>query len=324
MLQVKLLATDQLNVEHATIATAKNRQFDIPAPATVAALSDNRRMDELHLGTLGGGVTRQQVIGERQIVGHDLMESAYDHADFAEALRSRTQTGKLAQYGLDNPLTDREFVHPAKLADRKESVNKTKPSGRSSAQSLTAAQNRSSLITATSAQSLSNIERGVTFKRECNVETVTLESLLVDFSLFRNLDQDYMKLLSGCASNVRFVAREMIFRQGRSADHCYLIRQGRVSVEICSPHQGPVTIQTLGEGEVLGWSWLFPPYKWHFDARALELTRAIALDGVCLRSKCDQDPKLGYELMKRFSAIMHERMHAARLQIMDVYGPTSA
>ena len=155
------------------------------------------------------------------------------------------------------------------------------------------------------------------------METVALGSLLMNFSLFRDLDQDYMKLLSECASNVRFVAGEMIFRQGGSADQCYLIRHGRVSVEICSP-KGPVIIQTLGEGEVLGWSWLFPPYKWHFDARALELTRAIALDGVCLRGKCDQDPKLGYELMKRFSAIMHERMHAARLQIMDVYGPTSA
>lgn len=90
------------------------------------------------------------------------MQSAYDHADFAEALRGRTQTGKFAQYGLDNPLTDREFVHPAKLADRKEPVNKTKPSGRSSAHSLTAAQDRSNPMTATSAQSLSNIERSVT------------------------------------------------------------------------------------------------------------------------------------------------------------------
>ena len=156
------------------------------------------------------------------------------------------------------------------------------------------------------------------------METVTLDALLRNYSLFRDLDQDYLKLLSECASNVRFVAREMIFRQGESADQCYLIRHGRVSVEIYSPHQGPVIIQTLGQGEVLGWSWLFPPYKWHFDARALELTRVIALDGVCLRGKCDQDPKLGYELMKRFSAVMHERMHAARLQIMDVYGPTSA
>lgn len=155
------------------------------------------------------------------------------------------------------------------------------------------------------------------------METVTLESLLMEFSLFRNLDHVYMKLLSECASNVGFVPRKRVFRQGGTADQCYLIRHGRVSVELCSPHQGPVIIQTLGEGEVLGWSWLFPPYKWYFDARALELTSAIALDGVCLRSKYDQDPRLGYELMKRFSAIIHERTHAAHLQIMDDYGPTA-
>jgi len=155
------------------------------------------------------------------------------------------------------------------------------------------------------------------------VETRTLESLLMDFSLFHDLDHVYMRLLSECASNVGFVPRERVFRQGGSADQCYLIRHGRVSVELCSPHQGPVIIQTLGEGEVLGWSWLFPPYQWYFDARALEPTSAISLDAVCLRSKCDQNPKLGYELMKRFSGIMHERTHAARLQVMEIYGPTA-
>ena len=156
------------------------------------------------------------------------------------------------------------------------------------------------------------------------LETRALEAELVQHRLFCDLHPDYIKLLAGCASNVRFNARELIFRQGESADRFYVIRDGKVSVEIISPHEGPVTIQTLSEGEVLGWSWLFPPYKWHFDARALELTTAVAIDGACLRAKCDQDPKLGYELMKRFSAIMHERMQAARLQIMDLYGSTSA
>ena len=82
-----------------------------------------------------------------------------------------------------------------------------------------------------------------------------------------------------------------------------------------------MTIQTLGPGEVLGWSWLFPPYRWYFDGRALKQTQALVLDAIRVREKCEEDPKLGYELMKRSSAIIHHRMQAARLQIIDLYGP---
>lgn len=156
------------------------------------------------------------------------------------------------------------------------------------------------------------------------MKTETLEPYLAEHALFCDLSPDYVALLTGCASNVRFAAEERIFRQGEPADRCYLIRHGKVSLEITSPTLGPLTIQTLGPGEVLGWAWLFPPYRWHFDARAAETTRAIALDGECLRGKCEQDPKLGYELMKRFSALIHARMQAARLQIIDIYGPTAA
>ena len=155
------------------------------------------------------------------------------------------------------------------------------------------------------------------------MEIRTLEHYLAEHPLLRDLASDYVTLLSECASNVRFALGEMIFLHGNPADRCYLIRCGTVSLEIASPTKGPLTIQTLGPSEVLGWSWLFPPYKWHFDARAVELTRAIALDGRCLREKCDQDHKLGYELMKRFSTLIHARMQAARLQIIDIYGPTS-
>lgn len=156
------------------------------------------------------------------------------------------------------------------------------------------------------------------------METKTLEPYLISHPLFRDLDQDYVKLLTQCASNVRFEANKFIFRQGEPADRFYLIREGTVSLEIPSLHDGPLTIQTIGKGEVLGWSWLFPPYQWYFDARAQRETRAVAMDGRCLRRKCDEDPALGYDLMKRFSAIMHERMQAARLQIIDLYGPTAA
>ncbi len=156
------------------------------------------------------------------------------------------------------------------------------------------------------------------------METKSLEPYLISQPLFRDLDQNYVQLLTQCASNVRFKENKYIFRQGDPADRFYLIREGTVSLEIPSVHQGPLIIQTIGKGEVLGWSWLFPPYQWHFDARVQREIRAVSMDGRCLRGKCDEDPALGYELMKRFSAIMHERMQAARLQIIDLYGPTSS
>jgi CRP-like cAMP-binding protein len=93
-----------------------------------------------------------------------------------------------------------------------------------------------------------------------------------------------------------------------------------VALEIVAPQRGPIIVETLGEGDILGWSWLIPPYNWHFDARAVELTRAIALDGKCLRTKCEADHDLGYELLKRFTNIMEQRLEATRLQLLDIYG----
>ncbi len=147
-----------------------------------------------------------------------------------------------------------------------------------------------------------------------------LTHILKEHAFFQGLRSDYIELLIDCASNVGLAADELIFRQGEGAHRFYLIRHGRVAVEISTPGQKSITIKTLTDNDVLGWSWLFPPYQWQFDARALELTRAIALDGLCLRGKCDSDPELGYELMKRFSRIMLETLQATRLQLLDLYG----
>ena len=148
----------------------------------------------------------------------------------------------------------------------------------------------------------------------------TLESFLAVQPVLKDMATEDVHLLTSCASNVRFAANHMLFRTGEPADAFYLIREGAVSVEISCSQERHLTIQTLGEGEVLGWSWLFPPYNWQFDARALEQTRAIALDARCLRGKCDEDPRLGYDLMKRFSHILQDRLLAARLQLLDLYG----
>ncbi|NOT57572.1 MAG: cyclic nucleotide-binding domain-containing protein [Deltaproteobacteria bacterium] len=148
----------------------------------------------------------------------------------------------------------------------------------------------------------------------------TLEPILAAHPFFRDLDPRHLQLIVSCAANVRFEAGQFIFREGEDANHFYLLRHGTVSVEVFVPQRGALTIQTLREGDVLGWSWLLPPYRWHFDARAVSLTRALALDGKCLRAKCEDDHDLGYELFKRFARLMTERLQATRLQLLDVYG----
>jgi len=148
----------------------------------------------------------------------------------------------------------------------------------------------------------------------------TLERVLVEHPLLKGCQPKYIQLLVECASNVRFDAGETIFRQGEEANLLYLIRQGKVALEIPDSARGPIIVQTLGEGDVVGWSWAITPYRWHFDARAVELTRAIALDGKCLRDKCEVDHDLGYEVMRRVTHLMEHRLQATRLQLLDVYG----
>ena len=109
----------------------------------------------------------------------------------------------------------------------------------------------------------------------------------------QNLDPEHLQLLVGCASNVRYEAGQFLLREGEEANEFFIIRSGKVAIEIYSPERGPINIETLGEGDVLGWSWLVSPYLWRFDARAMDLTRALVLDGKCLRGKCESDHHLG-------------------------------
>jgi CRP/FNR family cyclic AMP-dependent transcriptional regulator len=147
----------------------------------------------------------------------------------------------------------------------------------------------------------------------------TLEPILAKHPFLKRLKPEHLKILVGCASNVRFNAGQFLFREGEEANEFYMIREGKVAIQIHGAERGPITVQTIGEGEVLGWSWLIPPYYWRFDAQALELTRAITLDGKCLRTKSEEDREFGYQLLKRFAGIAVERLEAARLQLLDVY-----
>lgn len=148
----------------------------------------------------------------------------------------------------------------------------------------------------------------------------SLARIVRDLPFFAGLSTDFCELITGCVKNARFEAGQYLFREGQAADEMYLIRAGRVALEVAAPGRGAVTFQTLGTGELVGLSWLVPPWRWTYDARALETVRAIAIDAACLRGKCEADPALGYEVMKRFTPVLVERLQATRLQMLDLYG----
>ncbi|HTP88350.1 MAG TPA: cyclic nucleotide-binding domain-containing protein [Bryobacteraceae bacterium] len=150
--------------------------------------------------------------------------------------------------------------------------------------------------------------------------TQSLESVLRNHAFLSDLSPEHIQTIISCASNQRFEKDDLIAREGTEADSFYLIRSGTVALQIHRPESGGITLNTLGESDVLGWSWLVPPHRWHFDARVMESTRVIALDGRCLRNKCEQDHELGYHLLKRFSTLIEDRLEATRLQLLDVYG----
>jgi CRP-like cAMP-binding protein len=148
----------------------------------------------------------------------------------------------------------------------------------------------------------------------------TLAELIASSPVFSGLADDDLALIAGCAQNVGFEEGDLLFREGDDADVFFLVRRGRVALELHTPDRGSLVIDTADPGDVVGWSWLFPPYRWHFDARAVEPVRAIAFDGACLRGKCSEDTRLGYELMQRFVAVMIDRLQHTRFRLLDVYG----
>jgi CRP/FNR family cyclic AMP-dependent transcriptional regulator len=151
-----------------------------------------------------------------------------------------------------------------------------------------------------------------------------LERIVLAHPLFAGLEAELGHLVSGCARNHRFDPGQYLGHEGDPADEFYLIRYGRVALEILPPGQPTVVFGTQGQGEIVGASWLVPPYRWRFDARAMELTRAIGINAQCLRDKCEADHNLGYAMMKRFLPVIMQQLDETRLQILDVYGKRGA
>lgn len=152
------------------------------------------------------------------------------------------------------------------------------------------------------------------------MKTAGLEDQIVQHAFFSDMQREYVELLAGCSRHTVLHAGDYIHREGDEASSFFAIRQGRVAIEVDVPGRGPLVIETLEQGDLLGWSWLFPPYSWRFDARVVELTRAFEFDATCLRGKLDADPVMGYDFMRRFATVFVRRFEAARMQLVDLYG----
>ena len=147
----------------------------------------------------------------------------------------------------------------------------------------------------------------------------SLDQILAGSAAFAGLEPRLLEQVAGCARLVHFEAGETILRTGEPAGDFYVVRHGRVALQLATPGRR-LTVQTIDDGEAVGWSWLVPPYRWQFDAVATSLTRAVSLDGECLRGKCGRDHELGFQLMSRFAQMAVEALEATRLQLLDVYG----
>jgi len=156
------------------------------------------------------------------------------------------------------------------------------------------------------------------------MHTETMEELIGRHPFFAGLGADAIRLIAGCASNVHFAAGDYVYTEGAAASRFYVLRHGRVAMEIHSPERGSLIIDTMDEGEVVGWSWLVPPYRYFGDGRAVTPVSAVALDGACLRGKCEADPELGYQLLKRVTSVMYQRLQSARVRLLDLYGSEAA
>jgi CRP/FNR family transcriptional regulator, cyclic AMP receptor protein len=153
--------------------------------------------------------------------------------------------------------------------------------------------------------------------------TRQIAELVSSHPLFADLPSDSVADVAGCAQNVAFQRGSLLVAEGESADMLFLLRRGRVAIEVHAPGRGAIVMETVGPGAIVGWSWLIPPYRWRFDARAIEEVGAIALDAACLRSKANADPALGYALLQRIVVVLVERLQSTRMRLLDLYGPSA-
>ena len=138
------------------------------------------------------------------------------------------------------------------------------------------------------------------------------------FSQFRD---DDLKFLCECSSTREIKKGQILFRQGEHADKFYVVRSGRISIQMPAIMGPTLEIQAVDEDQVLGWSWLISPYQWNFQTKAEEDSELLQFDGVAILARCEQEPKFGYELLKKFAGLMSVRLNAARQKMMNEWNP---
>jgi CRP-like cAMP-binding protein len=147
----------------------------------------------------------------------------------------------------------------------------------------------------------------------------TIRGLLAAQPVLAGLEPDDLDLMAGCGRLAVIEPGASLVREGDPAEQFFVMRAGRVALEISAP-TGPLVVETLEAGDIVGWSWIFPPHRWVYDVDVLERAHVVVIDAGCLREKCDADPAFGYRVMKRFAQVVAERLAATRLRLLDLYG----
>jgi CRP/FNR family transcriptional regulator, cyclic AMP receptor protein len=161
-------------------------------------------------------------------------------------------------------------------------------------------------------------------KTQTEPKTEAMATRVALHPFLAGMNRTQLALLTDCAMASHFKPGQVIMREGENANRFYLIESGKVVLESGEDFGEPVIVEMIGAGNLLGWSWMFPPYVWHFTARAVEATEAIFFYGTILREYCERDNSLGYELFKRMSPVMLRRLQAARKKMLSLHaGQTS-
>ena len=151
--------------------------------------------------------------------------------------------------------------------------------------------------------------------------TSTGTAAIADHAFLRGMQADQVALLAGAASVISIPAGHRLFDVGAPAGKCWLLTAGRVALDLPMPGRPNLIVETLGGGDVIGFSWLSPPHEWQFGAQVLEPTTAFELDGPAVQALCDRHPELGYQLALRMLAAAVRRLQATRIRLLDLYGP---
>ncbi|MEI6621294.1 MAG: cyclic nucleotide-binding domain-containing protein [Actinomycetes bacterium] len=156
------------------------------------------------------------------------------------------------------------------------------------------------------------------------MEITPINETLANHRFFKPLPDELADQFAGCSEFVAFTEGQQLLTEDEPADCFYALRSGRVAVGVHTPNRGFVTIETLHSGDILGWSWLFPPYRWHFDAIALKPVTAIKLHAPCIRTFLDEHPEVGYQLAIGIATVMEDRLESARMRLLNLYGDVDA